>query len=340
MIPHIIRVRNVNDALSDGLRWLSRSGDVMQSRNGPVLVAPGPVLTVYRNPAERVMFSAARDANPFFHLYESVWMMAGRNDSAAVARYAKTMEVFAEDGKLHGAYGHRWRNHFGFDQLLYIVDAIKKDPTTRRAVLSMWDPMSDLTAVGASKDVPCNTAVYFSATKGVLDMTVVNRSNDIVWGAYGANSVHMSFLQEVIAASVGISVGEYCQFSNNYHSYVTRPDVARLMYDNGVDGYEVTYQPDDRYYANVCALPLNVECERFELSAFLADCANAAANPTTRFPNAAPWFGKVFRPMMRAHAAYKAGLPDEAVSWLRHGVENKDDWAVAGMEWLTRRMPA
>lgn len=338
MQPHIIHATNVNQALSDGLHWLALAGHTTESRNGPVLVAPGPVLTVYARPEERVMFSALRDANPFFHLYESIWMLAGRNDSAAVARYAKTMEVFAEDGKLHGAYGHRWRQHFGFDQLVYIVAALKQDRTTRRAVLSMWDPMSDLTAIGNSKDVPCNTAVYFDATKGVLDMTVVNRSNDIIWGAYGANSVHMSFLQSVVAAAAGLPVGAYCQMSNNYHSYVGRPDVERLLYKNPDGRYNVTYVPDDRYVSGeVTAYPLRFGCERFDLEPFLADCTNAAAEPTVRFPNAAPFFSWVFTPLMRAHAAYKAGDTPLALHTLKPLLAENNDWGVAAAGWLGRR---
>jgi hypothetical protein len=47
------------------------------SRAGDVLVAPHPVMSVTSIPTERVLFDPARDANPFFHLFESLWMLAG-----------------------------------------------------------------------------------------------------------------------------------------------------------------------------------------------------------------------------------------------------------------------
>ena len=50
-------------------------------------------------------------------------------------------------------------------------------------------------------------------------MSIVNRSNDMIWGAYGANAVHMSMLLEYMAAMTGFQVGIYYQISNNLHAY-------------------------------------------------------------------------------------------------------------------------
>ena len=126
-----------------------------QSRYGPVLVHDGPVTTSYDRPAERVIFWAARDANPFFHLFEALWMLQGRDDAAFVARFAKRMLEFAEpDGRVHDAYGRRWRAHFTrpfvdpigcglerhglsyVDQLREVAEALTRDPDCRRQVVS------------------------------------------------------------------------------------------------------------------------------------------------------------------------------------------------------------
>lgn len=323
-----IQAYNANTALQRGLELLTDTGTNTQSRNGTVRVAPGPVVTEYTRPWERVLFSALRDANPFFHLYEAIWMLAGRNDAAAVAKYAKTMESFANDrGVLHGAYGFRWREQFGFDQLMAIVNMLKADTSTRRAVLTMWSPEADLLNVTTSKDVPCNTTVYFDGTRGGLDMTVCNRSNDIVWGAYGANYVHMSFLQEFVAASVGMPMGRYYQFSNNYHTYLDRPDVARLLSEEGV-----LYKSDNRYDRDLTLqrLPLGLDAQ-----AFLQDCEDMAEDPIGNHSQRHPFFTEVFCPMMRAHAEYKAGSFNDAYQQLQ--TCKADDWRIAGQEWLNRR---
>lgn len=221
-----LRVTNVNQAISAGLHWLRVHGVEEPSRNGPVIVSPEPVMTVYTHPWERVLFSPLRDANPFFHLMEALWMLAGRNDVEFPAYFASNIRNYSDDGKtFHGAYGYRWRTAFGGDQLGLLGEELKRNPDTRRAVLQMWSVNnavnlpSDLWAAQHGKDAPCNTHIYFDCREGKLNMTVLCRSNDIYWGAYGANAVHFSILQEYLAAWVGVPMGVYRQFSNNFHIY-------------------------------------------------------------------------------------------------------------------------
>lgn len=250
----VVSARNVNTALERGLGYLVSNGRREASRAGDVLVAPGPVTTVTFRPLERVLWSPVRDANPFFHLMESMWMLAGRSDAAFLNNYVKTFgERFAEPGgEVHGAYGRRWRGIFGFDQLQKIVEALRSTPGSRQAVLQMWDSHTadefgvgenDLT--GVWRDRPCNTHAYFRIRKetevvGVsnaygmggfhekqvsyLDLTICARSNDAIWGCHGANAVHFSFLQEYMAAMIGVKVGFMYQVSNNYHAYMSELD--------------------------------------------------------------------------------------------------------------------
>lgn len=343
MFVKTIAARNPNTALEEALWHMKVSGIVNDSRNGRVVQSPGPVVTTYTHPQQRVVFSALRDANPFFHLFEALWMLAGRKDAESVSRYAKQMETFAENGQLWGAYGWRWREFFTFDQIKVLIATLKADPKTRRAVLSMWSPIGDLVpieggegGVMASKDVPCNTHVYFSAVNGVLDMTVCNRSNDIVWGAYGANVVHMSVLQEFIASAVGIPVGVYHQFSNNFHAYIDRPDVQRLIDTTGpTSEWSVKYISDDRYTRDkwVAPHPL-VGDSNWQL--WLDECERFVDDPgRDPYEWQHTFFSRAAGPLMCAHAAYKAGDISEAFSMVERC--DASDWRVAATEWLARR---
>lgn len=348
--PRVIVAPNPDTALMDGLWLLKTSGLRASSRNGSVLVAPAPVITSYPDPRQRVIFSGLRDANPFFHLYEACWMLAGRFDSASVARFASQMESFAEDGQLWGAYGWRWRSFFEFDQLHEIIDVLRHDRSTRRAVLTMWAPSGDLipkpdaagSGIWASKDVPCNTHVYFDASKnGELDMTVCNRSNDIVWGAYGANVVHMSYLHEFVAAAAGLELGHYHQVSNNYHLYTDRPDVQRLLRDESTDDepnrWQVLFKPDNRYLHGVKPFQL-VDERGFDPMHWLGDCEELVNDPYGHQQFDYRFFQHVVSPMMEAHEAYKQGDFELA----RHCISKciADDWRVAGAEWIERRQAA
>jgi Thymidylate synthase len=231
---HVIQARNVNDAFASALEYLEAEGIREESRNGPVIVAPGPVCTVYSNSQERVLFSPLRDANPFFHFFESLHMLAGRNDVAFLAQFVPSFAQYSDDGETqNGAYGYRWRDWFGYDQLDEIVNELTARPESRRAVLTMWDATKPeyiserywqdegdlLYAIKGGKDAPCNTQAYFDLRGGKLNMTVLCRSNDIVLGCFGANAVHFSFLLEYLAARLGTPIGVYRQFSNNFHYY-------------------------------------------------------------------------------------------------------------------------
>lgn len=240
----VINARNVNGALALALQQVEKVGAIRSSRNGTVLAFQEPVSTVYTHPTERVLFSRIRNANPTFHLLESLWMLAGRSDVKFPGTIVKNMKNYTDDGDTFwGAYGHRWRNFFGFDQIEFIIEELRDNPESRRCVLQMWDAtfgglgrVPDLIqGMRGGKDVPCNTCIYFDRRDGNLNMTVCCRSNDILWGCYGANAVHMSVLQEYMALSIGCPVGTYTQMSNDLHLYTaTTPDcgIADLALDS------------------------------------------------------------------------------------------------------------
>jgi hypothetical protein len=315
-----IQARNVNDALAEGLRQLFLHGYPEKSRNGPVLVAPGPVTTIYVRPLERVLFSPTRDANPFFHLMEALWMLAGRNDVAWPVQFNSRFKEYSDDGKtFSGAYGFRWRRYFGRDQIELVINELKVNPTSRRAVLEMWS-QNDLGMPG--KDLPCNTHCYFDCRGGVLNMTVCNRSNDALWGAYGANAVHFSVLQEYIAFGIGVPVGTYRQFSNNLHIYtdILTREKADAIYDEALD---------DRYAGKVAPYPLvkwGLREWDTDLSKFLAK----PGDPEVEYKE--PFFKEVARPMFLAWDTRKT---DKWAGWCY--MVAADDWRIAAMEWLRRR---
>lgn len=325
----VIKAKNVNDALWKGLWLLKEIGVNGSSRNGPIRAAPCPVTTVYERPDERVLFSPIRDANPFFHLIECIWMMAGRRDVATLAEYVARMKQFSDDGEvLHGAYGHRWRQHFQFDQLRELYHLLREDGNTRRAVLNMWDPVVDIgTKANKRKDLPCNTQIYFSLWLGKLDMTVCCRSNDIVWGAYGANAVHFSFLQECMAHALGFHVGKMYQVSNNFHLYLGRD--PRLFHEDGIT--PIAEVPTDLAYPGF--MPIGVdEAKGLVHSAVLADAYfNSESDPET------PFLKGVVAPMERVHRLYREEGVEAALAAISDIDPLAADWRYAAKVWLKSR---
>jgi len=333
---HYLSVRNVEEALLLGVNRIVSEGVQRDSRNGPVKVMPMPMTTRYSEPTERVMFLPERDCNPFFHFMECLWMMAGHNDVEWISQFSSNINNYSDDGvTFHGAYGYRWRNHFSetsnigthaIDQLATIANLLKNNPDDRRTVLQMWSAPDDLGLEG--KDFPCNLIITFRVNpNGHLDMTVFNRSNDMVWGAYGANAVHMSFLQEVMASWIGIPVGNYWQISTNFHAYIdTLEKVMPLMeksagftdYELGrVKPYPIVNTPISTWFS--------------ELDMFMSE------GPAIGFTD--PFFKKVAVPMLLTWRIWKdKGNPDRVANAIDSAERiAATDWRKACVEWLERR---
>ena len=347
----VIHAESVSHALSQALVQVNTIGIKEQSRVGDVLVFPTPVTTVYHNPRNRVLWSPLRNANPFFHLMESLWMLRGRNDLAFPLKFNSRFGSYSDDGKtIWGAYGWRWRDFFGYDQLNRIVAELQKNPNSRRCVLAMWNAMEvdeqfsetygesqggDITNdldVGANggKDVPCNTHAYFDCRGGVLNMTVCNRSNDMLWGCYGANAVHFSILQEYMAARIGVPVGVYRQVSNNLHLYT---DIVEA---DGILDLANDVRSTDRYmltHANVPVTPL-VDCDvkvwEDNLHRFFhhGGLWNEHVKWESRF------IGETVVPMYRAHAHWREKEYDTAMEEAK--IITSWEWRTACIEWLQR----
>ena len=339
----VIKARNVNDALVKGLDHLELEGEFRGSRAGKVLESVSPVTTVYSNPNERVLFSEDRDANPFFHFIEGLWMLNGERDVETVAFYVKRMGSFSDDGKtLNGAYGWRWRKHFDFDQIFQIIERLKKDPDDRRCVLTMWEPNDLLNT--ESRDVPCNTQIYFKIRQARLHMTVCCRSNDIIWGAYGANAVHMSMLHEVMASAIGVSLGEYSQISDSFHAYKNVFTKLRKKI-HPLDYYSYTYPLkgyNNEYQLNaINPYPIiSVDYTKWfgELDMFMSELKrykHKAYKLESWSGYTENFFKEVAVPIAKSYALYKDGVIDLALQETKK--IKASDWKMACSMWLKRR---
>lgn len=332
----VIKVRNVHDALWLGMDHITQEGVARPSRNGPVLQFPEPVTTVYTHPVERVVYWPERDCNPYFHFFESLWMLAGRRDVSFLTQILPRMAEFSDDEvNFWGAYGYRWRHWFGHDQLPSIWEALRANKDDRRQVLSMWDGSADLRHQGGKKDLPCNLQVIFQvAVDGRLDMTVTNRSNDMIWGAYGANAVHFSYLHEFMAAAVGVPVGIYRQVSNNLHVYTENPVYTKTL--GILKAYNNPYHFPSPGTTVVEHRALHLAEGPYR---FLDDCAEFCDNPDKPLPGLNVWLRRVAIPMWKSFRAYSEKDNRSRYFNAKAHIESCEDqaWRVAVTQWIQRR---
>lgn len=327
-----VRVRNAHAALPAIIECVQLNGARRNSRDGEVMSIPGPTCIEYSHPQERVIFWGKRDANPFFHLAESLWMLAGRRDVEFPAQFVKSMYRFSDNGKnFHAAYGYRWRKHFGMDQIAKIILALKENKDCRRQVLSMWDPKADLEGKGV--DLPCNINVTFQINPdNKLDMVVFNRSNDAILGAVGANVVHMSILQEYVSASIDLPIGKYWQISSNMHAYIRDLEKFKGLEEAAQDPYRTTQHCP---YSNgsVVITPI-MDADRKiwdeDLALWFKDPFKVALR--------SKFFLRTATPMLAAYRAYKEKNLEVALEIVNSQMDVQGDWTVASRQWLERRL--
>lgn len=315
--------RNVNEVFASALIHFKNTPLLESKPRGERrLQYPYPVASHYLNPRERILFHSVRDANPFFHFMEALWIIAGRSDVQWLSQWLPSIADYSDDGRyFHGAYGMRLRRD---NQLDEVVKRLMTEPDTTRAVLQIYDHMEDKNYRG--KDMPCNCMLFLGIQDNKLNLTVSNRSNDMIWGAYGANVVQFSMLQEYIAGLVGVPVGWYIQFSNNAHIYPDKETTRRVLNHNG-------HLLDNDLYAEGIVAPYPMwqgdgytDWHR-DLDYFIKGSEG---------PYKTPFFAKVALPMQAAHLLYRERKYNDAID-LCNMIEALD-WRVACRHWLMRRL--
>lgn len=328
--------RNVNSMLRTVLPKFRSEGVAFPSRNGPVLRMMGPTCLTYTHPLERVCFCPIRDANPFFHLFESMWMLAGRNDVKWISFFNSGMAQYSDNGEtFNAAYGHRLRQHFKIDQLNIVVNQLMADPYSRQAVAQLWDS-EDL--LKHTKDKACNLCLVFTndampGEKGKLGLTVYNRSNDAVWGTVaGANPVHMSYFQQYVADCLGWSVGEYHQITANLHYYtsLTGDKYAQLMEPTTSCDH---YNGDIKPYAPMVDMVRDDWME--ELNAFINKADGGQLDPLHAARIKSDFISTVLLPLYQAWVCRK--LKDFTGARICVADCSAKDWRLACMEWMDRK---
>ena len=197
----------------------SVGGTAVSRRNGEIREILFPAFTI-RRPRHRYIVSNTRKASLPAQIAETMWILSGRNDIGWLSHYLPRAAQFSDDGETwRGGYGPRLRD-FGdeVDQLAHVVQLLKDDENTRRAVISIYDPMIDS---ASGEDIPCNNWLHFikNPLTGALDMHVVARSNDLIWGWSGINQFEWSVLLELICQLTGLRMGAAHYSISSLHVY-------------------------------------------------------------------------------------------------------------------------
>lgn len=175
-------------------------------------------LTDSRN---NVLISPTRNLNYRFMVMEWLWIFSGSDELEPVARVNSQIRKFSDDGlTLSGAYGPRWLRQFPA-----ALDLLRRDPDTRRAVISFWRHDRDL--VRNTNDVPCTLTLQLLLRAGALNAVVNMRSSDAMLGI-PYDVFNFTMLLNYAASVIGVVPGSLILNLGSSHLY---EEHARLAFE-------------------------------------------------------------------------------------------------------------
>lgn len=145
-------VKNFQQGFIETLKEILDNGASVTVRDQKTKELQTMVMEI-QNPCDRIICMPHRNNNIFATIAETLWVLGGRNDIAFLSRYLPRAADFSDDGLVWRAgYGARLRNWHKVDQIFQNIELLNEDKTSRRAVMSIFDPAEDFVD---SKDVPC-----------------------------------------------------------------------------------------------------------------------------------------------------------------------------------------
>jgi thymidylate synthase len=165
------------------------------------------------NPLDNKIKTSWRKWNHNYAEYEWQWYLSGDKSAELIAKRAKIwyncMDIY---GNVNSNYGYQWNRG---NQLEYVINELKHNPTSRRASISIYDAKDRF---NFENDTPCTYAINFTILNNKLCMSVMMRSNDL-WFGFCNDQYCFSKLQEMISNELSLEIGWYYHFVNNIHLY-------------------------------------------------------------------------------------------------------------------------
>lgn len=164
-------------------------------------------------------------------IYELLWFIMGDTNIKYLNDNGVSIwnEWADENGELGPVYGKQWRSWMGadkkeHDQLADVISQIKKNPDSRRLIVSAWN-VADLPDMAL---MPCHTMFQFYVADGKLSCQLYQRSADVFLGV-PFNIASYALLTMMIAQVCGLQPGDFVHTFGDVHLYNNHIEQANLQ---------------------------------------------------------------------------------------------------------------
>lgn len=154
-------------------------------------------------------------------IYELLWFLKGDTNVKYLNDHEVTIwdEWKDENGDLGPVYGAQWRSWRGadgkiIDQISEVIDQIKKNPDSRRLIVSAWN-VAEIPNMALA---PCHAMFQFYVADGKLSLQLYQRSADVFLGV-PFNIASYALLQMMVAQVCGLELGDFVHTFGDVHIY-------------------------------------------------------------------------------------------------------------------------
>lgn len=164
-------------------------------------------------------------------IHELIWFLAGDTNIGYLKRNGVSIwdEWADDDGELGPVYGKQWRSWAtldgdAVDQITQVVDTLRRDPDSRRMIVSAWNP-ADIPDMALA---PCHCLFQFYVADGKLSCQLYQRSADIFLGV-PFNIASYALLTLMMAQVTGLKPGEFVHTLGDAHLYLNHLEQTELQ---------------------------------------------------------------------------------------------------------------
>lgn len=186
------------------------------------------ILIEITNPRARLSRTENR-GKPFSCLGELCWYLARSDRLDFISYYIPDYERYANGDTIFGAYGPRFFNWHGLDQVKNVIELLARKKDSRQAVIQLFDA-ADLTEI--HNDIPCTCTIQLILRNDRLHMFTSMRSNDAFLGM-PHDIFAFTMLQEIVARSLSVDLGTYVHSVGSLHIYDHQLPLAKQYLEEG-----------------------------------------------------------------------------------------------------------
>jgi len=163
-------------------------------------------------------------------IYELLWFLRGDTNIRYLREHGVTIwnEWADPDGELGPVYGKQWRSwptaDGNVDQLAQVVEQIRKNPDSRRLIVSAWN-VGELDRMAL---LPCHALFQFYVAAGRLSCQLYQRSADVLLGV-PFNIASYALLTHMVAQQCELSAGDFIWTGGDCHLYLNHLEQADLQ---------------------------------------------------------------------------------------------------------------